>query len=183
MIKPLVLASVLLVPAVAVAQNNPPMMQPAPPTHTGLTFEANLGFGLLRVADDNDSESRGSLGGLSLGVGGFINPKMAITVRIAGVTYVEDNGTLTQAFFGPSLQYWVNDNAWVGGGVGVGIARFVVDGLGSNSETGLGLDARAGYTFNPTAKHSFNVSAEITPAFIEDVTFTGIAVLFGYQLL
>ncbi len=182
MIKQLVIASVLLVPAVALAQNQP--MYAPPPTHTGLTFEANLGFGLLRIANDNgDSESEGALGGLNLGIGGFLNPQMAVTVRASGVTYVEDGGSLTQAFFGPSLQYWVTPNAWIGGGVGLGVARIVVDGFGSDSETGFALDARAGYTFNPGSKHSFNISAEITPAFIEEATFTGIAILFGYQTL
>jgi outer membrane receptor protein involved in Fe transport len=80
------------------------------------------------------------------------------------------------------VQYFVSPNAFVGGGVGLGVARIEIDGLGSDSETGFAVDLRAGYSFNPGAKHSFNASVEITPAFIEDVTFTGIAFLAGYQL-
>jgi len=155
----------------------------APAVRTGLTFEANLGFGIFRVSNDSgDSESENGLGGLDLGVGGWVNPKLAVTLRAAGVTYSDDGGSITQAFFGPSAQYFVSPNVYVGGGVGLGVARLVIDGVGDDSETGFALDLRAGYTFNPEAKHAFNASIEITPAFIEDVTFTGIAFLAGYQL-
>jgi hypothetical protein len=154
-----------------------------PPVRDGLTFEANLGFGIFRVSNDSgDSDSENGLGGLNLGIGTFVNPNMAISLRAAGVTYSDDGGSITQAFFGPSVQYFVSPNAFVGGGVGLGVARIEIDGLGSDSETGFAVDLRAGYSFNPGAKHSFNASVEITPAFIEDVTFTGIAFLAGYQL-
>lgn len=191
--KVVVCSTLVLATSVAVAQpSSPPPPPPggtlaapyvAPPAvRTGLTFEANLGFGLLRISDDNDGESEGALGGLNLGVGGWVNPKLAVTLRAAGVTYSEDGGSITQAFFGPSAQYFVSPNAFVGGGIGLGVARVSIDGIGSDSETGFALDLRAGYTFNPDSKHAFNASVEITPAFIEDLNFTGIAFLAGYQL-
>lgn len=166
----------------------PPPVAPGPyyappPVRAGLTFEANLGFGIFRVSNDNgDSDSENGLGGLNLGIGTFVNPNMAISLRAAGVTYSDDGGSITQAFFGPSVQYFVSPNAFVGGGLGLGIARLEIDGVGSDTETGFAVDLRAGYSFNPGAKHSFNASVEITPAFIEDLTFTGIAFLAGYQL-
>lgn len=183
MIKKLILALILLAPATAFAQQYAPTYQP-PPTKQGLTFEANIGFGMLRVASDSgDSDSENALGGLDLGIGTFMNPNMAISFRIAGVTYVDDGGQITQAFAGPSLQYWAGPNIWFGGGLGLGVVRVTVDGFGSDSETKLGLDLRAGYTFNPTSKHSWNVSAEVTPTFFDEGTITGIAFLLGYQTL
>ncbi|MEZ4401301.1 MAG: hypothetical protein R3B06_14845 [Kofleriaceae bacterium] len=156
---------------------------PAPAVRTGLAFEANLGFGILRAdADNGNSDSQNGLGGLDLGIGGYLNPRLAITLRAAGVTYSESGGHITQAFFGPSVQYFATDNVWLGGGIGVGIGQVVVDGAGSSSDSGLGLDLRAGYTFNPEAKHAFNASLEITPAFLDGGTLTGIAFLAGYQL-
>jgi len=171
-------------PAPAQGQQ-PAQMYVAPETHTGLTFEANIGFGMLRAAPDNgDADTQSALGGLNLGLGGFINPKLALTVRIAGATHAEDGVRITQAFFGPSLQYWPNANTWVGGGVGFGIAALSFDGNdASYTEKGLGLDLRAGYTFNPYSKHSFNASVEVTPAFLDGGTFSGIALLIGYQTL
>lgn len=182
MIRALSVAAFLLVPATAAAQYAVPTAPAQQPVRNGITFEANLGFGFLQAeSDGSSSDTESSLGGLNLGIGAFISPRMAISARVAGVTHTEDGASITEAFFGPSVQYWVSPNLWVGGGLGLGVARVEVDGFGSDSETGLALDGRVGYTFNPQAKHSFNVSAELTPAFIEDVTFTGFALLIGYQ--
>ena len=179
MFKTLTVAALVLAPATAFAQ---PTAAPARP-HAGLTFEANLGFGFLRISGDGDSQSEGSIAGLDLGIGGFLNPRMALTLRIAGVTYVADGGQITQAFLGPSLQYWATPNVWLGGGIGLGVVQIKSDFGGSDSETKLGLDLRAGYTFNPNAKHSFNLSVEFTPTFFDGGTISGLGLLLGYQLL
>lgn len=184
---PFTLALVAAAPAVAHAQAYPggypgPGGYAPPPTRQGLTFEANLGFGLFWASSDGDSSDKeGALGGLDLGIGTFVNPRTAITARIAGVTYSEAEGLITEAFFGPSVQYFVSPNAFVGGGLGLGVVRVEIDGFGSDSENGLALDLRAGYTFDPLAKHSFNVSVEYSPAFVEDTTWHGFAILGGYQ--
>lgn len=155
---------------------------PAPPTvRRGVTFEANIGLGILRVSRDGDSDSENGLGGLNLGIGVFVNPRMAISLRVAGVTYFENDVSLTQAFIGPSLQYFVNDNLFVGGGLGIGTVRIANDN-DSASENDLGLDLRIGYSFNPGARHSFNASLEVTPTDIDGFTWTGIGILLGYQL-
>lgn len=172
-----------------------PMYQP-PSNRNGLTFEANIGFGLLHFASDNDSDSEGALGGIALGVGGWINEKMALTARLAPVTYFDSaegvDFYLSAIFFGPSLQYWIDDHIWLGGGAGLAIARVAFSGGGetaSDSRTGFGLDFRAGYTFSTGTTSTWNVSAEITPGFYSDNDegsagrFTGLALLFGYQHL
>lgn len=196
----------LFVPALAVAQPPPPPPAPgyygpppagseAPNFRQGLTFEANLGIGFMWVeSDGRESDKEVALGGLNLGIGGWLNPKMAISLRIAGTTYTDSENDLdlrfTTGIVGPHLQYWVDDHIWLGGGAGIGVAAVNVSGPGvdeSDSETGFGLDLRAGYTFSQGSEHTWNVSFELTPSFItiddQDYTFYSSAILFGYQHL
>jgi hypothetical protein len=175
----------------------PMYTQPARSLRNGMTFEANIGFGMLQFSGDSESESEGAVAGISLGIGGWINEKMAITARLAPVTYHESNDFidfyLSAIFLGPSVQYWIDDHIWLGGGAGIAIAYAQISGdgeLADNSRTGFGLDLRAGYTFSsPTTESTWNVSAEITPGFYSDNDeggagrFTGFALLFGYQHL
>jgi len=169
-------------------QPQPYMQQEAPNLKSGMTFELNLGIGWIRAANDSDSETSDlGIGGLNLGVGGWVNPKLAISGRIAGVTYSEDGASLTQGFLGVSAQYWIDDHFWAGGGVGFGIIRVDIDGFGDDSKGGFGLDGRVGYSFMTTSENTFNVSLELTPGFFSEndqsFTYTGIAFLLGYQHL
>ncbi|MCX5742342.1 MAG: hypothetical protein NT062_07585 [Proteobacteria bacterium] len=155
--------------------------------------------------DSTSSDSRAALGG-NIGIGGFVSPNLAITLRIASVNYTYDandgqGGRYTDSaiFAGPSVQYWVNQNLWVGGGIGYAIAHtsytndFGDTGDSINDPTGVSLDLRAGYTFWKQFRNSLNVSAEYTPGFYgEDdlgalgkvsYQLNGFAVLFGYQYL
>jgi hypothetical protein len=153
----------------------------------GLTGELNIGIGWIRASDDDSSDtSDAGVAGLSLGLGGWISPNLALTARIAGVTYSEDSASLTNAFFGPSLQYWVADQFWLGGGIGLGVLRLDTE-LDDDSITGFAMDLRVGYTFNLGSENTFNASFELNPGFFSengaDATFTGIGFLVGYQHL
>lgn len=156
-----------------------------------MTFEANLGLGWIRGEFDGRSATSDlALGGLSLGLGGWVSPKVAITGRIAGVTYSEDGTNYSDVFFGPSLQYWVDDHFWLGGGVGLGILAVSGDGAdpsADNNETGLGFDLRVGYTFTTGSENTINASFELNPGHFSEggqsYTFTGIGILLGYQHL
>ena len=191
----------ILVPTAAAAQPPPPpptgpgyYQQPVENRH-GMTFEANIGVGYIWAeVEGQESDKEIALGGLNLGVGGWLNPRMALTLRAAGVTYSESEGGVdlrfTTAVLGPHLQYWVDDHFWVGGGAGLGVAAVSVEfdgGSDSESETGFGLDLRVGYTFGTATENTWNISFELTPSFItieeRDYTFYGAAVLFGYQHL
>jgi Outer membrane protein beta-barrel domain len=195
----------LFVPALAVAQPPPPPPGPgyygpsagqeAPNFRQGLTFEANLGIGFMWVDNGTDeSDKKVALGGLNLGIGGWLNPKMALSLRVAGTTYTDSEGGIdfrfTTGVLGPHLQYWIDDHIWLGGGAGIGVAAVNASGNGvdeSESETGFGLDLRAGYTFSTSSENTFNISFELTPSFItideRDYTFYSSAILFGYQHL
>lgn len=213
---------VVLVPSVAVAQPYsdpsqpppppPPGYQPAPAYQppppgpyaprpaasfrNGLTGELNLGLGFIwaRNGDGQESDTEVALAGLSAGIGGWINPQMALTLRVAGATYSTDFGTSTARFttgvIGPSLQYWLDDRLWIGGGAGLGFAAITIDDANEqpDPETGFGLDLRAGYTFSTGSANTFNVSVEYNPTFFDveggsSIQINSFGILFGYQHL
>lgn len=213
---------VVLVPSVAVAQpyNDPNQPPPPPPPgyqpapayqqpppgpyaprpaasfRNGLTGELNLGLGFIwaRNGDGQESDTEVALAGLSAGIGGWINPQMALTLRVAGATYSTDFGPSTARFttgvIGPSLQYWLDDRLWIGGGAGLGFAAITIDDANEqpDPETGFGLDLRAGYTFSTGSANTFNVSVEYNPTFFDveggsSIQINSFGILFGYQHL
>jgi hypothetical protein len=218
-LKLLAVAALVLVPTVAAAQPAPVYAEGNPwAFHKGITFEANIGVGFMweRVSGSSGgvdvsstSDTKVGLGGLNIAVGAWIAPNVAISGRIAGVTYSppdQDDGMggtisqqLTGAFIGPTVQFWLNPRLWIGGGAGLAVAGVLSssDSNGgsvqsSSSQTGFGLDLRAGYTFagGMASPNSWNVSVELTPGFFgaqdnTDITvqLNGFAILFGYQYL
>lgn len=166
-----------------------PYTPPPRPLRGGLTFEANLGVGWIRLAADNDSDtSDAGVGGLCLGIGGWVGKNTAITARLAGVNYTENDIRFSAIFLGPSVQHWIDKAFWVGGGIGLGI--FGASSTYSDESDaigGVGLDLRVGYSFNTQSENTFNVSFEVNPSFLEEngerATATGIALLVGYQHL
>jgi len=157
----------------------------AGPDRTGFTAELNLGLGMTRIAPDGfGSETRGGLAGLDLGLGGWINPRMALSLRIAGTSFFENGTQYIAGWIGPSLQYMVNEQAWIGGGLGYGILTTNRDCTGSGcSESGFGLDVRAGYNFYQSTRNAFNGSIEINPGFYDGGSVTSIGLLIGWQHL
>lgn len=197
MIKRLLVLSLLL-PSAALAE-------PTPETSRGATFEANLGLGFVNATGGGMSSKIGPAYQVHAGLGGWIRPGLALTVRAAVSTISADpyDDALVMAsdfrrtfvFLGPSLQYWIDDHLWLGGGVGM--AKYV---MGSDADgiTGLGLDLRGGYSFANRGTSTLNVSLEVTPGFYRHgggitnnggtviehgSTGTGVALLVGYQYL
>jgi hypothetical protein len=152
-----------------------------------LTVEAGVGVG---------QELGITAPSAALGIGAWISPRLALTARVAAVTLAPQHdvsplGALlvqdfrrTFVFAGPSLQYWLADHFWLGGGLG--FADMVVEGRDLH---GVGADLRAGYTVG-----AFDISLEIMPsrfptgggfdpitAMSKPSTTTGVALLAGYQ--
>lgn len=172
--------------------------------HHGITFEANLGVGFAHesVASlTNDSD--GALAA-DLGLGGWINPQLALGVRIAGVQLkdtlgsdVTISGFTVHAFVGPNVQYWPTPNIWVGGGAGLSTERWLDSAPSGSTQTGIylyctgdncrrygfGFNLRAGYSFGSGGPDAFNVSVETNTGFFSETTVTGISILAGYQYL
>ena len=190
---------VVVAPGASPASAPPQSMLPPAPeaSHSGITFEANLGVGVVRGATSTGMDlgtSDAALAGADLGLGFWLSPHLALTGRIAGVSLGGSNvnGTVIAAFIGPSLQYWVGDHLWFGLGGGLATLQAVSGcdaSMGSCGTNGFGLDFRAGYSFGTTG-HTFNVSLESTPGVYSGggdnnttATITGVALLLGYQHL
>lgn len=154
---------------------------------TGATVELNLGFGYVDSTEDG-AERQNGIAGLSLGVGGWVSRNIALTARVAGVTFQESFGNddlqFSHFYLGPSAQFWIDNHLWFGGGLGLSVAYVTGDGE-SDSTTGVGMDLRGGYTFNEGSESTFNVSLEINPGWYEDAdgTLYGVGLLVGYQHL
>ena len=188
-----------------------PPYSPIPPppdpfaAHHGITLEAELGVGIVYISDpqragltlfdgpDPSITTPPSLAGIDLAIGGFITPRLALTVRASDVDVTSIDARLSgatiTAVIGPALQYWLTPAWWLGAGGGAALFTFTKSkcSVSNSCFTGWGLDARLGYTFIKSGKLSINVAAEVTPAFYSslDATWnaTGFALVFGYQYL
>lgn len=181
MARTLALALWLLVPASAGAE-------PAPPPslwrhHHGLTVEAGLGLGSFRGSSEPALfGSQESLAGPNLGVGWFVNHRLAVGVRVAGVYHHHYSGEwLTESFAGPSAQVWLAPYAWISAGAGLGRVEDVL--ISARTELGLALDARFGLVFNRGSRHSISAAFEASPTFARGTVYSGLALVAGYQFL
>lgn len=164
----------------------PPEPEAPRPNRRGATFEMSLGLGFTHVAlDGGPSETFGGLSGLNLGLGGWISPRSALTLRIAGTSFFEDiQGTEVQfiaGLIGLSLQHMVSNQAWIGVGLGIGVLTTDQDNI--EPETGLGLDLRAGINLYQSAENAIHLAVEVTPGFFDGVDVTGIGIQLGWQSL
>lgn len=167
----LVVASLILVaPGAVVAQDTP--------ERDGFTMLLSLGLGLQ---DDGAlPESETGIGGLNLGIGGFLNERVALWFRVSGTTVTYDTpfGDLTQTsgFGGPALQYWVSERFALEGGLGLGLwsAEDVDD-------TGVGLMLGGDFVVWTNGPHSLHVGVEYASAFTDPETVHNYGLVFGWQ--
>jgi hypothetical protein len=148
----------------------PQYIRPAPvvPERSGATFEMSLGLGNTRVSvNGGGSELFTGISGLNLGVGGWLSPRAALTLRVAGTSFVEQIEGIDVRFIagwiGMSLQHMAADQAWLGGGIGLGV--LTTDQDNTDSETGLGLDLRAGVNLYQSRQNAIHLAVEVTPGF------------------
>ena len=168
----------------------------------GLVVEASVGGGglyhgawgiVLSVFQQTDGVARFgtvALGG-ALGIGLWIQPRTALTVRATALRFrssqLDASGvarTVIDSFVGPELQYWLSPlqgplsgrpSLWIAGGMGVAILA----GTHDYRAYGLGLDARVGYAVGP-----LQLSVDAAEG-IFDLRFSTITAVFtvGYQNL
>ncbi|MEX2716759.1 MAG: hypothetical protein Q6370_010700 [Candidatus Sigynarchaeota archaeon] len=207
----------------------PPLAQPQPPPppvfapssvyqprplefyRNGLTFEANLGLGgtFSHNNETGENSDTRTVGAGALGLGWFANPNLAIGVRstasLDSDESTDQNGVtvttlVTDSFFGPNVQYWFPNRAWVGGGIGWGHLEVTAQASSPGSQPltieigldGAAVNARAGYTLTTSSESTWNISVEMWSGFYREDDFDGdpfsvntynFAVLFGYQHL
>jgi hypothetical protein len=157
------------------------------PQREGFTAELGLGFGMTIISPkDFDGDTRNGLSGLNVGLGGWISPRTAVTVRIAGTSFKQkdifgEDVQLIAGMLGVSVQQMVSDVAWVGGGAGIGVLSDDQD--STDPESGFSLDLRAGYNFYQSQRNAFSASLEITPGFFDGGRVTGVGLQLGWQHL
>jgi hypothetical protein len=117
-------------------------------------------------------------GGPSLAVGVFVTPALAISLRVAGTSHLED-GFVYLGLAGAAAQYWLSDRVWLGGGFGVGFAAGCGRGV-CGGDVGYGAGARVGYALRSRPRNGPNISFEMTAAML-DAPLQTYSLLVGYQ--
>lgn len=144
-------------------------------------FTVLVDFGLGVQNDTAIEETAVGLGGVNLGVGGFVTPDLALMFRISGTTVTYDLGGVdygqTSGVAGPALQFWLSDRFNVEAGAGLGFWRG--DPQGANQ--GFGLLLGAGVSIFNRGKHNLQLGIQYAPAFTDPGTVHNFGVTFGYQ--
>lgn len=172
-------------PPGAAAPGAPPP-QAALPIGTGLTIEVGLGIGRLRVASDRGGTQTYDASGLGLGVGLWLSPRNALSLRISGGSHRRDGEVaITASMLSVALQHWLSRTWWVGASVGSGalVYEYLDDRPDPEPQSGLGLELRAGYRFGVWGKHALSVALDATTVFLEDGSATAAGLLLAYQYL
>lgn len=162
----LAISTLLASPADATAQSDP--------ERSGFTLLLNLGLGLQK--DGAFPESQTGLAGLNLGIGGFLNERTALWLRISGTNVSYGSFSQASGFGGPAVQHWVNDRFALEGGVGLGFWN-----VGGTTESGLGLLLGATYAFWTNGGHNLSLGLEYAPAFTDPETVHNFGLVFGWQ--
>jgi hypothetical protein len=160
----------------------------------GFTMELGLGLSHTAVWSDVSAREHSDLGlaPLSLGLGGFLSPRVALIGRASGTSTFRDDAQgksyqTLNAFYGPTLQYWATDRLYVGGGVGLAVLAADPLKSGSNKdvqfiETGLGFTARLGWAFALPGDHNaLTLGVEAFASRFADSTTMATATTLGWQ--
>jgi hypothetical protein len=159
------------------------------PERGGFTILVNLGVGIQRLHIAGESDSATGLAGANVGVGGFVNPKLAVLGRFSGtnVIYEGDDFRVIAGVVGATTQIWVHERFAIETGGGLG---FVRGAEGNIQETGFGLILGASAVVFRSGKHNLLAGFEYAPVFFNDETdvFFGesfsmhnFGFTFGYQ--
>ncbi|WP_394846471.1 hypothetical protein LZC95_03275 [Pendulispora brunnea] len=159
------------------------------PLRQGFTLELGLGGALTHVSPERgESLTRFGLAPLSMSVGGFLSPDVALLARAAGTSYFREDahGDLHQfvnGFYGGHVQFWVNDDIMLSGGPGLvlfGENTFLHTGT-NDTEVGYGASFRAGFGVLSTKHHSLRFAVEVFPSKYKDAFVMGSALNFEWQ--
>lgn len=166
-------------PAVPAAANERPQVETAS-THEkrGLTGEVSVGLAMF--SSGGQTEVVHGIAGLNFGVGGFVSPRIALSLRVAGATIL-DQAFLYVGVIGPNVQAWLAPQLWVGGGIGLG-GYTGCGGGNCDAVKALGYDLRLGYSFAPDG-NGVNASVETTSIDwgYGDGRLNTLGLLLGYQ--
>ena len=165
------------------AEPAPVPSAPEGPDRSGFTLLLTMGVGFQKM--DSHLDWKTGLGGLNLGIGGFVSPKVAVMFRFSGtkVRYgSNDNfyreGDVVSGVFGPAVQYWASDSFNFEGGLGAGAISFEHGG----SSRAVGAILAAGWSFYHKKKSSLQLGVEYSYVGSSGGAQNFI-IAFGWQLL
>jgi hypothetical protein len=119
---------------------------------------------------------------LTLSLGGFVTPHLALLFRMTGTSYFRGDAQYANLFYGASVEWWPHDHWFVSGGAGVA-GTALNPWLGSSagpSQAGLGLNARAGAALASGDRHALTLSSEAILGFYGNAPM-GLALLLGWK--
>lgn len=159
----------------------------------GFTMELGLGLSHTMIASELGAREKTALGlaPLSLSVGGFVSPKVAIMARMAGTSVFRETGKgdlyqVVNGFYGATVQYWPSNDFFVGGGVGLAILAnnplMDVPRENSFSEIGYGATLRGGWAFATPGKSAFALTVELYGSKFESSSAVASALALQWQL-
>lgn len=168
-----------------------PSQDPAPlkadddqPLRQGFTMELGIGIANTYVSADGASSGKSNVGlaPLSLSLGGFASPDVAILFRLAGTSYFERDTQIVNGFYGVHVQYWVNDHVMLSGGPGFTLfgQNALFHGT-SKPEGGYGASFRVAVAPLATKHHSLRIAAEVFPSKYEHGVVVGSALNLEWQ--
>jgi len=145
------------------------------PDREGFTALFALGVGLQN--DRFVGETKTGAAGLNVGLGGFLNPHIAIMGRLSGTNAKYGSLWQTSGTAGATVQYWASDEFRVEGGVGGGFWSY-----DQTRDVSLGLILAAGYSIWHNAASSLSIGVEYAPAFTDPDTIHNLGFVLGWQL-
>jgi hypothetical protein len=103
---------------------------------------------------------------VSAGVGGWLTERTALTGRAFGSVSSNEDNRWYVVFVGPTLQYWINRQLWIGYGAGFGqlSERELVGAKSHADHRGVALDLRIGDAFTLAPRQTIYVSLELSAA-------------------
>lgn len=167
----------------------------APAAYVPHGFTMGLGLGLSSTTTlgyHERSATRGlGIAPLSLDLGAFLSPKLALTFRIASSSVFRESARnqtyqVINGVYGPAVQYWFTDNYVLGGGAGLAVLSTNPLGDVAKSdrvaELGFGLTARAEWVFARPGKHALGVTGDSILSFVGGSQVFAQTMNFKWQL-
>jgi len=165
--------------AIGDCPKDPPAETHPPTEHVrGTTFE--ISAGIAGLFGGNDSQWVHGIGGLNVGVGGFVTPQIALSLRVAGVSDFE-NGFFYLGAIGPHAQLWLGPSAWLGAGVGIGFIAGCGNADCGKAAFGASFDFRGGVVLSQSATSSTSLGIELVSVPIYNVSITSLSLTLGAQ--
>lgn len=136
----------------------------------GFVLGLGLGVGAISISDADTAQDfdkgQGAITLPNLKFGYMLNEKTALLLTTSGMIYnLEGNDRSFETLL-PSVQYWVNDNWWLNGGIGLALdmpALYdIKDNVNDDFNFGCGIGLAAGREVYKKKNFAIDLQAQIT---------------------